>query len=137
MGESRKSREFVLQMFYSIDISKLSCDETLRLFWFSNPGESAEVRGFTERIVRGVVEKGTDIDSAISSYSANWKISRMTAVDRNVLRLAIYELRWCDDIPAKVTLNEAIEIAKQYRTEESGAFVNGILDKIAKIVAKE
>ena len=60
MGERRKSREFVLQMLYSMDISKLSCDETLRLFWFSNPGESAEVRGFTERIVRGVVEKGTD-----------------------------------------------------------------------------
>ncbi len=137
MGERRKSREYALQALYAIDASKALADDALRLFWFSNPEESAEVRSFTEELVKGVALRGEEIDSVITGLSTNWKLSRMAIVDRNILRMAIYELQWCKDIPARVTLNEAIELAKQFGTEESGSFVNGILDKVAKTLNKE
>lgn len=137
MGERRKAREFALQVMYAIDQSKLSCDEVLRRFWAVNHEVSAESRSFTEQLVKGTFERLQEIDDLISKYSANWKIGRMSVVDRNILRTAIYELNWCGDIPVRVTLNEAIEIAKVYGTEESGSFVNGILDKAAKGISKE
>jgi N utilization substance protein B len=86
--------------------------------------------------LQGTLEHLTAIDDCVAKSSAHWKLHRMAAVDRNVLRLAIFELNHCPDIPVKVTLNEAIEIAKKFGSEESGAFVNGILDQIAKTVKK-
>lgn len=137
MGDRRRSREFALQALYGVDLSKDSPSEALRRLWLANPEESLEVRQFTEELVKGVFERLSDIDTLITNYSSNWKISRMSVVDRNVLRLAIFELNYCKDIPPKVTLNEAIEMAKIYGTEESGSFVNGILDKAAKGISKE
>ena len=85
---------------------------------------------FFERLVKGVMQYKADIDRVIEQYSSNWKVRRMACVDRNVLRLAVLELLFCPDIPAKVSINEAIDIGKKYGTSESGAFINGILDSI-------
>jgi len=132
MGERRKSRECALQVLYSIDISNAPVEQSLNLFWREHAEASSEVVVFAEAIVGGTISKLEEIDSVISSNSANWKISRMAAVDRNILRMAIYELLYLKDIPKRVTINEAIEIAKIFGTEESKSFINGILDKISK-----
>lgn len=137
MGERRKAREFALQAMYAIDQSKLSPAQALACFWAGNNDLPDDLRSFTERLVLGACERSQEIDQIITTHSANWKIQRMSVVDRNLLRLAIFELKWCDEIPLRVSLNEAIEIAKQYGTEESGSFVNGILDKVAKGLNKE
>ncbi len=84
---------------------------------------------FTE-LVTGVMKERERIDAVIERFSSNWKMSRMSCVDRNILRIAVYELLYCEDIPAKVSINEAIDIGKKYGAEESGAFINGILDSI-------
>lgn len=141
MGTRRKARECALQMLYQIDLSKCDlskCDasRTFRNYWTSHEGET-EFRPFAEELVQGILEKRQEIDSEITSNSMNWKLSRMAAVDRNVLRVAVYELMFRSDIPTKVAINEAVEIAKKYGTEDSGAFVNGILDNIAKNIRKE
>lgn len=136
MGERRKSREYALQVLYSIDISKTSVEEALKHFWKTNQEKNDDVRSFTDELVQGMAAKQEEIDELINNFSSNWKLSRMTAVDRNILRMSVYELKWCDDIPVRVTLNEAIEIAKQYGTEDSSAFINGILDQVAKQVDK-
>ena len=81
-------------------------------------------------LVNGVLETRSDIDELIERYSKNWKISRMSCVDRNVMRIAVYELLHCEDIPPKVTINEAVDVGKKFGTEESGAFINGIMDSI-------
>lgn len=85
---------------------------------------------FFKRLVLGVLENKNDIDTLIEQYSNNWKVRRMACVDRNVLRLAVWELLYCEDIPSKVSINEAIDIGKKFGSTESGAFINGILDSI-------
>jgi N utilization substance protein B len=137
MGERRKARECALQVLYAMDASKVTAEEALKLYWQSHPEDSLEIRTFAADIVKGTSKKVEEIDNLITQYSTNWKISRMSMVDRNILRFSVYELMWCQTIPVKVTLNEAIEIAKQYGTEESGSFINGILDKVAKVSGKE
>jgi N utilization substance protein B len=92
-----------------------------------------ESQDFAVQLVSGVLEHLTDIDGLIGSASTNWKVPRMARVDRNILRMACFELRYMADIPPKVTLNEAVEIAKRYGSTESGAFINGILDRIASM----
>lgn len=92
--------------------------------------DSAETRAFAERLVRGVQDHKQELDALIGRYAVNWKVSRMHIVDRNILRLGVYELLWLDDIPARVTLNEAIELAKDFGDEDAAKFVNGILDTV-------
>jgi N utilization substance protein B len=97
------------------------------------PPETAEetaTRLFAEKLVQGVLERRDALDEQIKKYAQNWDLHRMAVVDRNVLRLAIYEMMHRDDIPPVVSINEAVDIAKRFSTEESGKFVNGILDKI-------
>lgn len=93
-------------------------------------GVSKNVKPFFLRLVLGVREFQHEIDSLIERFSENWKLSRMSRVDRNVIRIAVYELLHCDDIPPKVSINEAIDIGKRYGTEDSGAFINGVLDGV-------
>ena len=123
-------------MLYQLDMSRGEADEIVARFWQTNEADS-EVRAFADELVRGVVKNMGELDDLLSSHSTNWKISRMAAVDKNVLRLAAYELTNRPDIPVKVTINEAVEIAKRFGTAESGAFVNGILDNIAGKVKKD
>lgn len=106
--------------------------EALSLFWdcFSS---DEEARDFCERLVRGVVEHRDEINRIVESQAEHWKMSRMTRIDRNILRIAVYELLYCEDIPPKVAMNEAVDIGKKFGSEESGAFINGILDGISHL----
>ena len=137
MGTRRQAREFALQMLYQIEMSGTPLADVREHFWQRHEGEDVETKVFTDHLVAGVVAEKEQLDEIILKYSAHWRLSRMAAVDKNILRLAAFELKNCEDIPLKVTLNEAIEIAKRFGSEESGAFINGVLDKIAKELKKE
>jgi transcription antitermination protein NusB len=128
MGSRTKARETALQALYQLDTGGGSGQEVLSGHF--DPLD-AETRKFAEELVRGVQGERASIDLIIERTSTNWKIDRMARVDRNILRLAIYELLRREDVPVKVTLNEAIELGKKFGSEESSAFVNGILDKVA------
>ena len=126
-----KARERALQALYQIDVASTDLDEALSRFWKSFEPVEREVREMAEALVRGVAEHRREIDDAIEAVSTNWRLDRMAKVDRNVLRLAVHELVHRPDVPVKVAINEAIELGKKYGSESSGAFVNGVLDKIA------
>ncbi len=141
MGNRRKARECALQVLYDLEYNAVKTDADLDMrladffVCFPEPGTvEPETETFTVRLVKGVLEHGDAIDALIQRASTNWKLERMAVVDRNLLRLATYELKYVGDIPPKVSLNEAIEIAKRYGTEDSSAFINGILDKISSLV---
>ncbi len=136
MGNRRQARECALQILYPADLASVPPGDGESLFWEDQEEQSppAEVVEFTHRIVRGVWENRRRIDGIIEQFSVNWKMSRMPCVDRNVLRIGVYEFLHCPDIPVMVTINEAIELGKAYSTKESGAFINGILDRIARQV---
>lgn len=131
MRKRTKARECALQVLYQIDITKDSADSLLSAFWEDKEVE-AEVRDFATALVKGTVENMQKINDLITKYASNWKLKRMAVIDRNVLRLATYELLYCEDIPPKVSINEAVDLAKKYGDIESGKFVNGILDRINK-----
>ena len=158
MGTRRRAREFALQMLYQLDVlspsgdggdagAHLSDAQAIALFWknFAAAAEAegaaatdlGEIQPFAEKLVRGVREHLTELDAQIQSASKNWRLERMARVDRNLLRLALYELKFADDVPAKVAINEAIEIAKRFGTNESSAFVNGILDRCREELGKK
>lgn len=126
-----KARERALQALYQIDVAATDLEDALVRFWRNFEPVEVEVRELAEGMVRGVAEHRHEIDEAIESVSTKWRLDRMAKVDRNVLRLAVYELRWRPDVPVKVCINEAIELGKKYGSESSGAFVNGVLDRIA------
>ncbi len=133
MGHRRKAREVALQVLYQIDVSKIDVKEAIELFWdnFEVPGN---VKDFAVHLIEGTWDNIGEIDDVIRSCSENWSLDRMAKVDKNVLRMSVFELLYCDDIPPKVTLNEAIDVGKEYGSENSGAFINGILDALyAKI----
>ena len=127
-----KARERAVQALYQIDVAASDLDEALERFWRSFEPVEREVREIAEEYVRGVARFRRAIDDAIEGVSANWRLDRMAKVDRNVLRLAVYELNHKSDVPVKVVLNEAIELGKKYGSESSGAFINGILDRLAQ-----
>jgi N utilization substance protein B len=129
MGNRRKSRELAMQALFYIDMNQDDSNELLERFCVNfNP--SKKTRPFFLKLVSGVIQAKSEIDSIIVDFSDNWKISRMSCVDRNVIRIAVYELFYCQDIPPKVSINEAIDVGKKFGTEVSGAFINGILDGI-------
>jgi len=136
MGLRRKSREATLQILYQVDLSQGDAKELCAAYWQQHELES-EAKEFAENLVNGVLRNLKEIDHLIESHSTHWKISRMSCVDRNILRIAVFELLYQSDIPASVSLNEAIEIGKKFGTEDSGAFINGILDHIAKELKKD
>jgi len=126
-----KARERAVQALYQLDVAAADLDEALVRFWRSFEPVEREVRELAEELVRGVASRRGEIDDAIEAASANWRLDRMARVDRNVLRLAVHELLHRPEVPVKVVINEAIELAKKYGSESSGAFVNGLLDRIA------
>jgi transcription antitermination protein NusB len=136
VGARREGREFALQLLYSLDVNPLELRTGLALFWDSQRAPQG-IREFAENLVAGVAEHRAQIDGIIEQKSKNWSLGRMSKVDINILRLSVYEILYCDDIPINVTINEAIEIAKKFGTEESPAFVNGILDEIAASVPEK
>jgi len=131
LGQRRRAREYALQMLFQIDLSGGTPDEIFEDFW--SPMEvTPEVREFAERLVRGTIDDVESLDTAIAAATEHWRIERMATVDRNVLRLATYELMREPDVPAAVVIDEAIEIAKKYGSEDSGKFINGVLDSIRR-----
>jgi N utilization substance protein B len=126
----RVIRELVVQFLYQFDLNGGSLDEALPLFWETQEEVGEVGHKFAEELVRGVMEKRAAIDEKIAKYTENWDLPRIAAVDRNILRLAMYEMLFRDDIPPIVSINEAVDIAKKFSTRESGAFVNGILDRL-------
>ena len=134
MKKRTRGRELALQFLYQLDLLGEEVLGTLSEFLRSEERD-AETCRYARKIVEGAYEHRIGIDAEIQGVAQNWQISRMAVIDRNVLRLAAYELRHCDDIPPKVAINEAIELGKRYSTENSGKFINGILDKIKSRVA--
>ena len=127
-----KARERAVQALYQIDVAATDLEEALSRFWRSFEPVERDVMDLAEALVRGVAEHRRDIDAAIESVSTNWRLDRMARVDRNVLRLAVHELLHRPEVPVKVVINEAIELGKKYGSESSGAFINGVLDRIAQ-----
>jgi N utilization substance protein B len=125
-----RARERALQALYQIDVAAEGIDDALAAFWKSFEPVEREVRELAEGLVRGVAAHRRAVDEAIEEASSNWRLDRMARVDRNVLRLAVYELLKTD-VPVKVVINEAIELGKKFGSESSGAFVNGVLDRVA------
>ncbi len=132
----RKAREHALQILFQLDIRKEKPSAAvLKHFWAEYKADE-EIRNFSEEIVKGTYKHLSKINDLIHQCAKNWSLDRMAVVDRNVLRMAIYEILYRIDIPTSVTINEAIEIAKKFGTDESGAFVNGILDRVARLTGK-
>jgi transcription antitermination factor NusB len=129
MRKRTQARECALKILYQLDMADQPLEEVFPLFWEHYPAPP-EVREFAEVLVRGTRQHLLQIDQKLSQYTENWQLNRMAAVDRNILRFAAYELLYVEEIPPKVTINEAVNIAKKYSQEEAGKFVNGVLDKI-------
>lgn len=132
MRKRTKARECALKILYAIDITGQGPDESIDVFWLNNEESDNQTREFADSVVRGVCKNMELIDSVITKYTTNWQLKRMAVIDRNVIRCATYELLFREDIPPKVSINEAIDMAKKYGDKDSGGFVNGVLDKINK-----
>ena len=154
MGKRREARERAVQFLFQHDLNAPeNLEAALAQFWESQrtaaiaeekaaatwgqptelpppTAEEAEVRLFAEPLIRGAIEHRDALDEQIKKYAKNWELHRIAAVDRNVLRLAIYEMLYREDIPPVVSINEAVDIAKKFSTQDSGKFVNGVLDKV-------
>jgi N utilization substance protein B len=132
MGLRRDGREAAVQFLYQVDLHKPEkIEEALTEFWKQND-EPQNVRDFANDLLRGALEKLPEIDARLRTLADNWDFERLAVVDRNILRLALYEMFYRPEIPPVVSINEAIEIAKKFSTAESGKFVNGLLDRVKK-----
>ncbi len=129
MKKRSRGRELALQFLYQLDLRGPELIEEARTF-IASEEQDREARAFAQRLVHGVHEHWDELNGTIRAVAQNWEIGRMAVVDRNVLRLSTFELLHCKDIPPKVAINEAIELGKRFSTSNSGAFINGILDKI-------
>lgn len=137
MGDRRRAREYALQALFQIDLAGGGPDEVFGGFWPGAAEEDPDVRQFAERLARGATARRDEFDGWIAAAAEHWKVERMAAVDRNVLRLALFELLDDDPIPAAVVIDEAVEIAKKFGGGESGAFINAILDSIRRRIEAE
>ncbi|MCS6798795.1 MAG: transcription antitermination factor NusB [Myxococcota bacterium] len=135
MGSRRRAREAALQMLYQMDVAAMGADEAIARYWDELATER-DGESFANELVRGVERERERIDALIRGVSEHWRLERMACVDRNILRLGVYELLAVPDVPRRVTLNEAIELAKRFGAEGSAAFVNGVLDRIAADLGK-
>jgi N utilization substance protein B len=143
MGLRRQARERAVQSLYQLDtwgalggaesreLKPSAVQEMLEAFWQSLEPLEPEVRELADPLVLGVLQYRSELDALVEACSQNWRLERMAKVDRNILRLGVYELLHRPDVPPKVAINEAIEIARRYGAEESSAFINGVLDKVA------
>jgi N utilization substance protein B len=128
----RRSREYALQILFQLDMTGSEFNEDVwNEFWEGNEEEDAEIKNFALELVKSTRDHLHEIDEIIKKAAEHWSIDRMAVIDRNILRAAAYELIYRKDIPPSVAINEALEIAKKYSTEESAPFINGILDRIA------
>ena len=129
MRKRTQARVYALQILYQIDMTGDSVIVVLDQFW-KDKKQEPEVRDFADQLAKGTAQNLTEIDALLAEYSENWELDRMPAIDRSILRSATYELLYRDDIPRKVVINEAVEMAHRFSTPDSGKFINGILDKL-------
>lgn len=142
MGPRRKSREFALEILYQMDVQGQGLDVLLTVlndYWSYKPKKYKdevfkEVQEFTALLVKGVLQHLAELDQTIAQYLTHWTIDQISPIDKNIMRMALYEMLHMKDVPFEVTINEAIEVAKKYGAQESHHFVNGILDRIYKNV---
>jgi len=127
-----RARELALQMLYQVDARGPESIEDLDSFLVREEPEDAEVREFARALVLGTIEVMPELDGILSGAAQNWHIRRMATVDRNILRIAVFEMLHRPDIPAKVSINEAIDMGKRFSTQQSGSFINGILDRVRR-----
>jgi transcription antitermination factor NusB len=129
MGKRRRARELAVQVLFHMEYNPGDPDAGFKLIC-ENFRPSKAVRAFSRELVRGVLEKREELDGLIKRSSKNWRLERMSPVDRNILRVAVFEILYLQDIPPKVSIDEGVELGKKFGTEESGSFINGILDHI-------
>ena len=132
MGTRRKSRELALQMLFQADLGQQPIEDVRQTFWRGRGEVEREVQGFAEDIFRVAQDRSVEIDKLIADHAENWRMDRMAAVDRNVLRSAVAEMLGYPTTPRAVIINEAIEIARKFSSPESAQFINGVLDSIGK-----
>jgi len=137
MGTRRKSRELVLQMLFQADLGGQATAEVRRTFWAERGSVGSDVRGFADDLFGIATDRSTHIDQLIESHAENWRMDRMAAVDRNLLRTAVAEFLGYPDTPRPVVINEALEIARKFSTPESVQFINGVLDSIGRDLEKK
>lgn len=137
MGSRRKSRELAMQMLFQGDLGKQKPDEVEKLFWASRDDVDDETRGFADDLHRVATEREDEVDKLIQKHAKNWRLERMPAVDRNVLRTAVAEMLGFPGTPAPIVINESLEIAKRYAAPESLQFLNGVLDAIGRELLEE
>jgi N utilization substance protein B len=132
MGNRRFSRELVIQFLYLTEMNEGEIEDQLKTFWENNSCKEEDVRSFTEDILNDIFDHKKEIDTRLEKYSDNWTLSRMAVIDRNLLRMAASELMYSKNVPPKVAIDEAVEIAKKFGTADSPNFINGVLDRILK-----
>jgi N utilization substance protein B len=132
MGKRRKAREVALQFLYQLDLHEVNDPASQAAdFWARHPVDD-DTRVFADGLVRGSKQHQAKIDQLLAECAEHWDLDRMAVVDRNILRMAVYELLWHPDVPPKAVINEAIEISKKFGTAESSRFINGVLDRILR-----
>ena len=136
MGQRRLARELAVQVLFQMEYQLCGAEEGIQLVW-DNFSASNAARPYAERLVMGILDAKDEIDQWIRPSSKHWRLERMPHVDRNILRLAVFELLYVREVPAKVSIDEAIDMAKQYGSEGSGSFVNGVLDDIYNRMRRE
>ena len=136
MGSRRKSRELLLQMLFQADMGKQGFEDVRRTFWGERRTVEAETRGFADDLFRVATDRSPEIDQLIEKHAEHWRMERMAAVDRNLLRGSIAEFLGYPDTPKPVVINEALEIARKFSSPESVQFINGVLDGVAKELDK-
>jgi transcription antitermination factor NusB len=129
MGNRRKARELVTQVLFHMEYNPGDPEKNFELIC-NNFNAPRSLRLFAKELIKGICENRDHIDNIIQKSSKNWKMGRMSKVDRSILRLSVYEMFFLDDIPPKVSIDEAVELGKKFGTEESGSFINGILDNV-------
>ncbi len=137
MGTRRKSRELVLQMLFQADMGRQTPEQVGRTFWNGHRSLEREVREFAEELFRVASDRSAEIDQLIATHTEHWRMDRMAAVDRNLLRAAVAELLGFPATPRAVVINEALEIARKFSTPESVQFINGVLDSVGRELAKK
>jgi len=131
MGQRRKAREYALQGIYMHEVGKTSATDIIKFEW-TDKELSEDTKEFASKLINGTLERIDQIDDVIRKHSKNWTPERLSAIDRSILRLAIFEMIYMEDIPDVVTINESIELGKTFGGENSGQFINGILDAVKK-----
>ena len=130
-----RAREAALQMLYQCEVGKAGAQESILIYWPAADAEAAlaePLREFANRLVRGTVDRGAEIDAMLTTHAQNWRIERMNVIDRLVLRMAVFEMLTEPETPSKVIINEAIELARSFSGDAAVGFVNGVLDAVRK-----